>query len=192
MIPRFEMLECSMCGRKYSTFAFDDSSRLFRIMQNRNVCYKCAFWQDIIDNRPEHLEIVRGIAYRFLPYQYERLPNYILGNGGRVMYILGRDGIAKKSNDVWEIGEVPQHFREKLPNTAYLVDKNIYTRSQRRVSLSCNKVGCFDRYHCYFYDYKQEYETGPYNKVPKDWTVGGEKCPTFINICKIPDYEDYF
>ena len=104
------------------------------------------------------------------------------------IYIQKKDGTALMSNDVWNKGAIPIRFQSWFPDTAYSISKKTYKKLIRG-RMGCRARGCFDRYHCYRYDYKREFAEGPYNAIPKDWIVGEERCPAFIDLREIKNFD---
>ncbi len=184
--PAIKIQTCSCCGKKYWPLPVADSPVTMK-MVDEHVCYDCANWKLLIDQPKEHCEIIAGIYYDFLPPQKIDAPGLFLGGTG-MRYILKKDGSVKKSNDIWQIGEVPLAFRDALSDTGWWVTKKLYNRL-RKPWFWCNNIGCYERYHCLRYDVKQEYNKKPYNKIPNTWIVGKEKCPSFLNILEIQHYD---
>ena len=178
---------CPCCGKKFWNFTSIANAQDYNKDWQGLVCGDCAIWLDFIKSPKPCMEIIGGICYEFLPPQRDIGAGDTLG-GGRMKYILKKDGSAKKSNDIWKIGEVPYHLREQLPDTGWWCSRSVFQRMQR-MPFICRNQGCYDRYHCLRYDFRQEYETGPYNAIPKDYCIGDEKCKSFVNILEIEHYD---
>lgn len=188
---RDKIKSCSECGKKILDFGFDKNNPIYKIMKERNLCYECAYWLDFIENPPECLEIISGKCYQVFPEQ-QKTPMKILGSGGKMHYLLRRNGEIEKSNDVWFVSEIPQKYRDRLKDTAWWVEKRVYFKL-RRLPFKCWSKGCMDRYYCYRYDYRREFnENGPFNIPPKEWIKGSEHCKEFVDILEIHDYDEYF
>lgn len=175
--------KCNSCGNTF--WDFTDSKENW----SGAVCSDCAIWLELIRTGRPYLETIAGICYDFLPPQKDIGAGDTLG-GGRMRYILKKDGSVKKSNDIWKVGVVPYRFRDKLPDTGWWITRKVYYRLLRG-TFSCENMGCYDRYHCLRYNIKSEYGTGPYNIIPKNWIVGDERCPSFCNILEIEHFDDY-
>lgn len=177
---------CPCCGKKFWSFtSFADASRYNRNWKG-GVCGDCAMWLDFAKSPNQNIEIINGICYEFLPPQKNVGAGDMLG-GWRMRYIFKKDGSVKKSNDIWKIGEVPCHLRELLPDTGWWCSRTVFQR-MKQIPFVCRNLGCYDRYHCMRYDFRQEYETGPYNAIPRDYRTGDEKCKSFVNILEIEHY----
>ena len=85
-----------------------------------------------------------------------------------------------KSNNIWHQGEIPEHFRKQLPDTANFLSLITYTKLSNDPH-KCHAKGCWDRYNCLRYNLSCERD-GPFNKIPANHTIGDENCPSFINI----------
>jgi len=177
-----------MCGRPYSLANFDSRNGTYLRMVEEGICYDCAHWSEY--ELGENNEIIGGILFEVCPAQTILNPSVMLGGKG-MRYILKRDFTVVKSNDIWKIAEIPQNFREKFADTGWFISRQFYYR-WHRTQMKCHSRGCMDRYHCFRYDYREEYELGAYNKVPKDWTVGDENCEEFVNMLDIKRYDGYY
>lgn len=176
--------KCTVCGQKIYIKNYSAKSPLYQAMCQNQICYECAYWQNIINHPFKYMQIVNQTLYEFLPWKEPCLGQIL----GQKMFILHKSGKPMKSNDVWEKGRIPYRFQKYLPDTAYLIEKKTYTKLTKG-RVGCVARGCYDRYHCYRYNYRIEFETGPYNQVPKDWVVGNEKCPAFINLREIKNFD---
>lgn len=181
---RSAITKCSICGKRVCNAFFDKESPIYLQMVEKNCCYDCAYWEDLIANPPENMEVVNQTLYDFKPYIEPKLGMFL----GQTMWILKKDGTPMMSNDVWNKGKIPLQFRDRLPDTAYEVSKKTYKKLTTG-RMGCRSVGCFDRYHCYRYDYRHEFGQAPYNRVPRDWIVGDEGCPAFINLREIKHFD---
>jgi hypothetical protein len=63
---------------------------------------------------------VDGVHYVVKPYNRTDPPRY-LGFGGTVFTFRFHDGREITSNDVMSQGEIPAHFRDRLPDNAVIV-----------------------------------------------------------------------
>ena len=180
---------CPCCGKTFWGFTSTADAKYFSKRWKGLVCNDCATWLNYIRSQRPNMEVIAGVCYDFLPPQTNIGAGDMLG-GGRMKYILKKDGSTKKSNDIWRIGVVPLHLRHILPDTGWWCSRKMFYRLQR-TPFVCMNQGCYDRYHCLRYDIKQEYATGPYNSIPRNYCVGDEKCPSFINILEIQHYDNY-
>lgn len=170
---------CSCCGAPMEIDTFDQRASLTIFMRKRQLCFTCAFWKDKIENPHPDREIINGSHYVFHKSLSEH--RHFQGFGGTTMYILKNDGTVKRSNNVWFQGNIPDRFRQQLPDTAKFIAKAAYYRIRDNFQFSCNKKGCWDRYDCFFYHPEEMEKQGAWNQVPKNHTPGGECCELFLN-----------
>ena len=179
--------KCPCCGKTFWSFTSNVKASSYNKEWEGVLCRDCANWLDLIKEKRPTIEVMAGICYDFLPPQKDIGPGDMLG-GGRMKYILKKDGSVKKSNDIWKIGVIPQHLREQLPNTCWWISRKNF-RSLQRGWFGCDNKGCYDRYSCLRYDVRQEEKRGPYNAIPDNWQIGDEKCPVFCDIREIENYD---
>lgn len=135
-----KLTHCSVCGKEDgyrnppkqvnpTTLDPDEfiEGDIKRIMIEKKCCFSCAFWFDKIEklkNNPRWL-IIDGQSYVFNPYN-ENNYSYFKGFGGRVMYAQKTDGTVLISNDVWHQGEIPEAFKQIIPDNAKFITKEQY------------------------------------------------------------------
>lgn len=171
---------CKCCGARMLLQGFDTKHRLSHIMQKKMICYECAYWQDIIDYPPEHLEIIGNKCLKICPVGNKKDKTIILGGKGKMRYFVRADLSIFQSNDIWLIGVIPARFIDNLKPTAKEITKKVFNRLTKK-NQKCKARGCYDRYHCLRYNLELEAD-GAFNVVPSNWKIGGERCKFFINI----------
>lgn len=169
---------CSICGAPINIDEFDIRAIITKMMKKEHICFSCAFWSDKIKHPVPGREIINGCHYVF--HEWLKRPIPFQGSCGQKYYILKNDGSVKRSNNVWFQGEIPDRFKHQLPNTARLITSKAYYTIKSIGCFKCKRKGCWDRYHCYFYDENEE-KNGPWNQVPKSHKIGGENCESFLN-----------
>ena len=188
MILKSLKITCTKCGKKMYLLAHDPDSEICRLMKERQLCYDCAYWIHLASHPKEYMQIIAGIYYTFYPPVPKRKLGEMLGGRG-MKYIYLKDGSILKSNDIWRVGMIPERFRDILPDTAWWIDKESFHKLRRIEPFTCTNQGCYDRYHCYWFDIRSEYQRGPWNIVPRTHIPGKEHCPSFINLAKFKHYE---
>lgn len=181
---------CSVCNKKFLRYDRKVEAGIadsWEYVREHKVCFECGFWMQLIEHRPDGLQVINGVCYRILPFVDEPKFTMLLGSNGKKYYFVTTDRKPFKSNDVWRIGVVPQQFRNQLQDTGWFCDKSVYGRLLNFDKM-CKEVGCLDRYKCFRFRTELEIKNGPYNEVPKKWVVGGERCRYFINTDKIKNY----
>ena len=106
---------CSECGDKFGFHYGGDTGKL---MEEKNLCFSCAFWFELIENR-RHSKSVVIDGNHFQIGCENNLPNSWKGHGGRKFCIqfLSDNRIVETTN-LWHQGEIPERFRKSLPDNA--------------------------------------------------------------------------
>ena len=190
-VVRSKMDKCSYCGQNVLYYGLNEKSDICKIMLRDKICYDCAYWTNFMDNQDKNIEVIAGKCYRVYEYRKNKTVNMVLGCD-RVRYLMRKDFSVVKSNDIWPIGDVPARFRDKIQDTAYWINEKIFKRLSRLGKVKCSAVGCLDRYHCLFYDYKIEFTRPLFNVVPLTWVPGGENCRDFVNMLEIKSFDGYY
>ena len=170
---------CKCCGNPIDLDQYVAAMQIPQKMDRDSLCYECAFWMLKAEKPPKNREIIDGWHYIINPYIITY--KFFQGSGGRTVFIVKYDLTVKRSNDVLCQGKIPDKFLSIFPNTATFVERPIYTKVKNNKGFRCGRIGCFDRYHCIWYDPKLKEPNGPWNKIPANWKIGGEGCELFIN-----------
>lgn len=93
------------------------------------------------------------------------------GRHSRFVYL--KDEMRSVLCRTWKLGDVPP----SIPDNAVFITREQHEQVKDR-SVPCRFKGCFDRYHCHWYDMDCE-KDGAWNEIPPDWVVGDEKCESF-------------
>lgn len=172
---------CKHCGARMLLQGYNSQHRLARTMEKKMICYECAFWQDILDYPPEHLEVVGSKCLRIYPVADKHDRTLILGGKGKMRYFMRPDKSLFQSNDIWNIGTIPQRFISKFQKSAIEITSKAY-RQLKRNNKKCRARACLDRYHCFRYDRELERDCDSYNSIPPKWKIGDEHCGAFISF----------
>ncbi|MCX4792550.1 hypothetical protein OG369_43015 [Streptomyces sp. NBC_01221] len=99
----------------------------------KETCFDCRFWTEKIrwaadgdqmpgnySQGPVPVARVNGRHYVVKPMN-TTTPHQFLGFGGALWTFLFKDGREITSNDVMTQGEIPAHFRNRLPDNAVIV-----------------------------------------------------------------------
>lgn len=115
-----EMFACSICsGCASASFNEPTKSRLIE----QHICFSCDHWLQIIKNDAaqdkQRAVVTKGKHY----YMGKNTtgPHRWSGFGGHEFNILFNDGREVKCNNLWSQGEIPEHFRDRLPDNATFV-----------------------------------------------------------------------
>lgn len=167
------MYICKHCGAIINTGDYYNGIQAVREAKEQQLCEKCKFWFDIYTKYKQdpNLEIIDNHAYLFLP-------NKKSTSTRKYRFAMKQNHSVVKSNNILELGYVPEPFREILPNTAIFISYTTY-RKLNYANFSCERIGCWDRYHCLHYNISKEKK--PWNQIPSNHKPGDEKCESFIN-----------
>lgn len=171
---------CSACGKKIVKLGLDEKSRLVYLMNRDNICYDCAYWEELIEYPPRYMEVLGEKCIKVCPMADSKDKTLILGGKGKTRYFMRNNQDLLCSNDIWTIGDIPERFRPRLPATLREITKTAYKKLSRTTK-TCNARACFDRYYCFRYNLALEDGKGAFNKVPGNWKIGGEHCGFFID-----------
>ncbi len=113
---------CVECGgTDRATYVGETRER----MLSRSLCFTCLFWLDRIDaqSNPKAC-IINGQSYQDAG---RRSGGYrdSLGFGGREFRIEFFDGRVLETNNLFSQGDVPERFRDRLPDTARFVETSV-------------------------------------------------------------------
>lgn len=174
---------CTTCGKEVNLNLYRPGMKLLGIMYHDRDCYDCAYWKDLADNRPAGSVVVEG---------HLMVPSYSMVNPflailKNTVYILCYSGQAIRANNIVSYGFVPARFKHLLPDDGKFVSRRVYQKVHKinKHRFQCRRRGCFDRYHCIFYNVEAMEPDGPWNKIPDKYTPGWEECPSFINKYEI-------
>lgn len=175
---------CKSCGKRMLLQGYHDEHRLSRIMQQKCICFECAYWEDMKDYPPKYSEVLGDKILKIMPEVIDPDRTMLLGGKGKLRYFRKTDGTIIRSNDVWLIATVPEKHKKDFPATVMELTRLCYdrlTRDKRR----CKSKACYDRYSCLRYDIKMEILKGAYNSVPTFWKIGDTHCKYFMD-CRNP------
>lgn len=170
---------CLICGKKID-FWLCPKRTLAKAMKSKTLCFECAYWTDYIEHPSPGTVIISGGVYEFTPI-FTKIDWRQLKKKDMVYAIEIKTGKAVSGYKPFFIGSVPDNFKEKLPDQFKFISKETYLRIVNHQGGPCMAKGCWDRYHCYWYDAKLAEPKKPWNKIPKDYQIGNELCPSFIN-----------
>lgn len=173
-------LTCSCCGKVIDLDHYDIRKPSVKQMVQQNVCFECLFWKTYIDNPIAGTYIVNGKLMYFVPIRGWLRKSTRLKKG--IVYVRDmKTGEAVANMERQIIGTVPPTFKELLPDRYKFISLDVYERIHERQSEYCMMKGCYDRYHCLWYNPEIAEPDGPWNEVSSKHKVGDELCESFIN-----------
>lgn len=104
---------CKECGKEEEARYLEPT---LTKMLEESLCFFCDFWSEWVGkkDRPEVARI-EGRHYWVNPLTSDSRWN---GFGGQRFKIRWFDGREQETNNLWHQGEIPAHFRERLPDNA--------------------------------------------------------------------------
>ena len=91
------------------------------IMEEKGWCFSCSAWQELYNNKKDDPRWLRieGESWVAGPVAsgFNRNMNFV-GCGGREMTAIKNDGTVIRSNNWWHQGNVPECFKELMPDNA--------------------------------------------------------------------------
>ena len=175
--PRFN---CKQCGAPVDLRDYRRRQIMLQKMYDRQTCYDCTYWNEKIESPEPNRQIIDGEYILFEPWVKLKEIDILLGREPKSYYAQCNDGTVIRSNNIVRLGMVPEKFRKFLPDTARFITKNAYYRIDAHPYFVCKSKGCWDRYHCFWYDMSLE-KDGPWNVIPEDHVMGGECCESFLD-----------
>lgn len=111
---------CRECGNPEPSEYIDSTQKQ---IQERGLCFRCNFWTNMVAGLGPHSVIVEGRSYEIAPDRPDILARggQGLGHGGAAFEIAFNDGRTVVSRNLWAQGEIPAHFRERMPDNARFV-----------------------------------------------------------------------
>lgn len=87
-----------------------------RWLFHEKLCFDCDFWLEYVERASESTSI--RVDGRHYIIGDEQAVSIFRGHGGREFRIEFKDGRIVTSTNLWQQGEIPERFRDKLPDNA--------------------------------------------------------------------------
>ena len=92
-----------------------------------SLCPDCSFWNEklkVLETpEKERVAIYKGVWYEIRFIGFRDAPSEDLGHGGTKFEIAFKDGRLIETNDLWQVGVLPNYFKNLLPNTVGCIRK---------------------------------------------------------------------
>lgn len=179
--------KCAICKQPKNTLSQSPRSKLLSMMVKNNVCTSCAFWLRVISENTDDIIIIEGVCYRIidtpLTSEQEGIESFNVCSPPISIYI---NGVSKRIYAYMVIGDIPKVFENKLNKSAKIIrDYKTFRKLYANQGMRCGRKGCWDRYHCVWYNADEMEPDGPWNIVPKKHIIGDENCEVFVDKFKI-------
>ena len=110
---------CKECGGIVSTCYQEE---LRAQLRHRNICFYCYFWLEKLDVKDYPTTVrVSGTHYMISPDNSSTLG--FKGFGGAEFRIKFNDGRYIVSHNLWCQGDIPERFKDRLPDNAVFVER---------------------------------------------------------------------
>jgi len=111
-------------------------------MEKRGLCFSCNHWTDVVAETKPGRAVIAGFIYSIgedelsiarrcgWPAAAGRLRSdyrHVLGHGGAEFSIEFFDGSQRTTTNLWAGGQIPDHFRERLPDNARFLKRAEYS-----------------------------------------------------------------
>lgn len=170
---------CSCCGKTEWINQYAKPSMLPDAMSEKQLCYECCYWEKICEETKRSRVLVHnGICYIAKSTRMRPLSYLSMYQGRHFYAVMYRTHTLVDTNHLIRVGKVPPQFKDRLPDNALFISLLSY-KKLRADTFVCRAKGCYDRYRCLRYN--SETEGTPFNKIPEDYEIGSEKCPSFVD-----------
>lgn len=114
------IITCKECGEKEGTKHFHES--ISTLMEGQNLCFECLFWVKHLEGG-DGQERVRIDGKHYIIGEETDAPKNYRGFSGEKFVIRFHDGREVTTTNLWGNGDIPPHFRERMPDNAVFVNK---------------------------------------------------------------------
>lgn len=105
---------CNDCGAENYSVSFTPNCAEKKVIDAEGVCFTCAFWRVAISKKND--TVIEGRIYSV--GDPKRPPGPHNGMAGRRFDIEYFDGRRVTTHDLWSGSEVPERYRQQIPDTA--------------------------------------------------------------------------
>jgi hypothetical protein len=176
---RYNSPRCGICGKEYARVV----NRRSKLAED-GICPDCSYWRHLADKGlTDGMYCVKGVLYRSAEAGISILPD----NPAFIYIPYSRTAV--RIGSLTRIGAVPEQWKGVFSDNGVFIDGKTYRMiSARQQRGECDRIGCYDRYHCLWYTPELHEADGPWNIIPAKHKIGGEHCPAFID----KEYIDQF
>lgn len=108
---------CKECGGVIKT---NYLGKIGQTLKEKGLCFSCNHWVEIMEDKDNpRRHFVKGVSY--WRKDYRNLPSHeqhVLGFSGSVFKVKTNSGEEYTTNDMWCNGNIPERFKDRLPDNA--------------------------------------------------------------------------
>lgn len=132
-IAELERKQCSQCGSLYAENYSE--CRELRLMQEKHICFKCAFWLSLIERHKDNPLWWRIGGKSYIPKKTllpdekaisQRRGEPFKGFGGREFCVETAEGAIYRTDDLWQQGTIPEWLSGQYPDNAEFISREEY------------------------------------------------------------------
>ncbi len=174
-------ITCLFCGKREDLEAFRSvRTPLVSKMRAEQLCFDCAYWKTWISDPEPDTVVISGKLYKLSQPLIQ--PTMLQARAKGLLFMIdAAESKAYAGQSLILRGTIPPQFSTAIPDQYKLITKDEYCRIYRYNAEMCLSKGCFDRYHCIWYHQEISEPNGPWNTIPKNYVIGSENCPSFVN-----------
>lgn len=173
--------DCSCCGKRILTDQYRTiKSPIVVKMLEARLCFDCAYWKNWLENPEANTVVISGSVYKVTGKFFTPSRRQARSKSIYFLYDV-KDQEPCACTDLLFRGRIPEPIQKDLPDQYKLITRDEYIRLTTYEAECCLSKGCFDRYHCVWYNAQIAEPDGPWNKIPRRHTIGSEDCPSFVN-----------
>lgn len=182
-------ITCTCCGKREDLEAFRSlRNPLVSKMRSEQICFECAYWLNWLENPEPDTITMNGKLYKLDPPLRQLPVCQATAKSLRFVIKIGTKEVYAVKNMMLK-GTVPAHLSHLIVDQYRFIARDEYCRIIGFNAEMCLSKGCFDRYHCLWYRKDIAEPNEPWNIIPKDYQIGGECCPSFIDKYKFNNHD---
>jgi len=108
-------MKCIICGKEIEESKYTNATLCSK------ECFTTNFWEEKVRLADEYTPVVNGTRYHMTLSKKKENGWNMMGHGGSMFYIKFNDGRTFKCNNLWCQGDVPEAFKDRIPDNAVFV-----------------------------------------------------------------------
>ena len=120
-------MKCILCGANEELNYIEETRKE---LEKHQLCFECNHWVEIIGNidtlkRGKPIKKVSDVKNIWITKDYRvyyvgemkditKINAWVLGHGGRHFLATLQDGTEEESNEIWNVGNLPERFRDRV------------------------------------------------------------------------------